>query len=244
MTEAIGGRQLAVDWTGVTLLSDPSRHPRRAAEVGPPRPPRLSEELARLIELFAERSVTLREVMEVLRGRAYTLLLILLALPFCTPIPLPGVSTPFGLVIALIGFRLSLLQRPWLPARLLDTALPPRFFAKLLAVGRRIIRALEWGLRPRCAFLVDQGILRRLYGGLILVSGLLLLLPLPIPFTNFFPALVVVLTAAALLERDGYCAVAALVVFVVTLAFYAALVWGGAEGVNWGLDWLSGFDGD
>jgi hypothetical protein len=60
-----------------------------------------------LIQVFAERSVTLREVMEVLRGRTFTL-----ADPagaaFCTPIPLQGVSTLFGLVIAIIGFRLAL----------------------------------------------------------------------------------------------------------------------------------------
>lgn len=93
-----------------------------------PRPLRLSEEIAGLLGVFAERSVTLREVMEVLRGRAYTLLLILLVLPFCTPIPLPGISTPFGLVVAVIGFRLALGQKPWLPARLLDTQLPASIF--------------------------------------------------------------------------------------------------------------------
>jgi hypothetical protein len=37
------------------------------------------------------------------------------AFPFCTPIPLPGFSLPFGLVIAIIGLRLALGQKPWLP---------------------------------------------------------------------------------------------------------------------------------
>jgi hypothetical protein len=204
----------------------------------PPRPALLSDELARLIETFAERSVTLREVMAVLHGRGYTLLLILLALPFCTPIPLPGVSTPFGLVIAIVGFRLSLRQEAWLPARLLDTALPPRFFAGMLSAGRWIIRLLERALRPRCVAMVDQGVLHHVYGVMILVSGLLLLLPLPIPFTNSLPAWVVILTASALLERDGYCAVAALTLFALTLGFFAALVWGGAEGIGRVNDWL------
>lgn len=36
----------------------------------PAKPLRLSEEIAGLIEAFAERSVALREVMDVLRGRA------------------------------------------------------------------------------------------------------------------------------------------------------------------------------
>lgn len=189
--------------------------------------------------MLAERSVTLRQVIDVLRGRAYTLLLILLALPFCTPIPLPGLSTPFGLVIALIGFRLSLRQKPWLPARLLDTTLPPRFFTRVLSATKRIIRFLEWGLRPRLTFLIDQRVLSHLWGVMILACGLLLLLPLPIPFSNLLPALVVVLTAAALLERDGYCAVAAAMMMILTLAFYAALIWGGAEGIGWLKQWLT-----
>lgn len=194
-------------------------------------PHRLSDQLAILIEWFAERPVTLREVVRVLRGRAYPLVLIFLALPFCTPIPLPGISTLFGLAIALIGFRLSLGQKPWLPARFLDKVLPPRFFVRLLSAGRRIIRMLEWGLRPRWVFLVDQTVFQRGYGVMILVSGILLLLPLPIPFSNFFPAITVVLTASALLERDGYCAIFAIVTFILSLSFFLTLVLFGTEGI-------------
>jgi len=94
----------------------------------PVRPRKLSEELAALQGWFAERPVTLREVISVLHGRAYDLLLILLALPFCTPVPLPGLSTPLGLVIAVISLRLALGQSPWLPERLQDRRLPPGFF--------------------------------------------------------------------------------------------------------------------
>ena len=54
--------------------------------------PRLSEELARLVESFAEHPVTLREVVNVLRGRAYTMLLILLALPFCKHVGTTGLA--------------------------------------------------------------------------------------------------------------------------------------------------------
>ena len=51
-----------------------------APERHPPLPRRLSEELADVRNRFAERPVTLREVIYTLRGRAYTLLLILLSL--------------------------------------------------------------------------------------------------------------------------------------------------------------------
>lgn len=198
----------------------------------------LSQELSILIHAVEERSVTLHEVIAVLRARAYTLLLIFLALPFCTPVPLPGVSTPFGLVIALIGFRLMLMQKPWLPERLLNTRVPARFFGRLLAAARKIIRAMELLLKPRLCILLDLPSLQALYGGIICVCGSLLLLPLPIPFSNLFPALTVVLIAAAILERDGYFVIIGLVVFGVTLVYYSMLAWGGAEMLQWLRAWF------
>ena len=191
--------------------------------------PRLSEELQRLILAFAERSVRLREVLEVMHGRGYTMLLILLGFPFCTPIPLPGFSMPFGLLVAFIGLRLALGQKPWLPARLLDTRLPPKFFPRLLAATRRLVRWLELFLKSRLSHLLRWRLVRQGMGAMILFCGLLLTLPLPIPFSNGLPALTVLLLASAMLEEDGYFAIAGTGAFVLTLAFFAALLWGGAE---------------
>lgn len=198
-----------------------------------PRGSRLSTELQRLIGAFAERAVCLREVLEVTHGRGYNLLLILLAFPFCTPIPLPGFSTPFGLVIAFLGLRLALGQRPWLPARLLDQQLPARFFPRFMGATRRLVSWLEYFLKPRLTRVVQWRLIRQSMGAVILCSGMLLLLPLPIPFSNFLPAFTVVLLAAAMLEDDGYVAVVGGGVFLLTLAFFAAIFWGGTEVVEW-----------
>ena len=194
---------------------------------------RLSEELAALLAAFPERSVSFREIVTVLQARAYTLLLIFMALPFCTPIPLPGLSTPFGLVISLIGFRLLLMKKPWLPRRLLDTQAPSELLARLLKAARRLIQVMEYFLRPRLTFLLDVRPLHSMYGGIIAICGLLLLLPLPIPFSNLFPALTVVLIAAAILERDGGFLIAGVLTFALTLVFFGALAWGGAEVIQW-----------
>ena len=199
----------------------------------PPVPRRLSEELAFLIGEFREHPVRLRDIMAVLHGRAWTMLLMILALPFCTPIPLPGLSTLFGLVIALIGFRLTLGQKPWLPARLLDLQLPSRFFPQFLSATRWLVRLLEYFLRPRLAWLVNRALLHHACGAMIMIAGVLLLLPLPIPFSNILPALTVVLTAGALLERDGYAVLAGTLVFGLCLCFFGAIAFGGLEFVNW-----------
>lgn len=198
----------------------------------PPRR-RLSADLEELISAFAEREVCLREVLEVLRGRGFDILLILLAFPFCTPIPLPGLSTPFGLTIAYLGLRVGLGKRPWLPARLLNRRLPPRFFPRFLIAARHLLRGIEYFLRPRFLWFMRWGPIRRGLGVMICVAGLLLLLPLPIPFSNFLPAITVVLLAAALLENDGGVALAGSGAFLLSLGFFAAIFWGGKEVVDW-----------
>lgn len=187
------------------------------------KPRKLSEELADLRTSAGERAVTLREVLYTLGGRSYLLLVILLALPFITPIPLPGLSTPFGLAIALIALRLSLGQRPLLPKNLQRKELPAGFMGKLFSVAEKVLRFFEKFLRPRITFLTDTPLLVQLHAVLMLLAAVVLLLPIPIPFTNSFPAWAILLLAAGLLERDGLFILAGYVVFVAGVFFFIFL---------------------
>ena len=191
-----------------------------------PVPRKLSEELADLRSRLTEKPVTLQEVILVLRGRAYLLLVILLALPFCTPIPLPGLSTPIGLGIALISLRLALGQHPWLPKKLLRRQLPAGFFSRVFAAAAGIIRLFEKFLRPRATLLADVGLLRQVHAVMMFIAALVLLLPLPIPLTNTFPAWVILLVAGGMLERDGAAIAAGYAVFVAGSLYFLLL--GGA----------------
>jgi hypothetical protein len=192
-------------------------------------PQRLSAQLRQLADREEHDELTLGGLMDELQGRVYTLLLLVLALPMCQPVPLPGLSTPFGVAIALLGLRFALSQRPWMPKRLLATKLSGNFFPAVMRGGARVLGIFEKLLHPRMTGVFEFGQMRFLAGAIVCLCGLLLLLPLPIPGTNMLPALTVILTAAAFSERDGYCLIAAGVAFLLTLAFFGALVWGGAE---------------
>jgi hypothetical protein len=206
------------------------------APAGAPR--KLSVELAELRDRSAARAVTLREVIYLLGGRAYTLLVLLLALPFITPIPLPGLSTPFGLAIALIALRLSLGQKPWLSKNLQRKQLPPGFVNKVCAFAEKVLRFFEKFLRPRLTILTDTPLLVQLHAVLMLLAALALLLPLPIPFTNSFPAWAILLLAAGLLERDGVFILAGYAVFVLGVLYFVFLGEAAAQLVQALLDWL------
>jgi hypothetical protein len=201
-------------------------------------PRKLSVELAALHARAGERAVTLREVIYTLRGRAYMLLIILLVLPFIQPVPLPGLSTPLGLAIVLIALRLSLGQRPWLPMRIQRAKLPAGFFGKVLTLTERFIRFLESVLRPRWAALTGTALLNQLHAIVILLAAVILLLPLPIPFSNVLPAWAIFLIACGLLERDGLFVFLGYVAFLIGAAYFILLGEIAQEAVARAWHWL------
>ena len=184
---------------------------------------KLSDELHVLAEQFRERKVTLREVMTTLGGRASGLMIVILALPFCSPISIPGLSVPFGAVIFVLGACFVAGRPPSLPHRLLAVELPPKFFRAVLEGASKFIGWIERQLHPRWAWITGTTALMRLHGLLVCAGAGLLLLPLGgIPFTNMLPALVVVIGTLGMMERDGVAVVTAYGLLLATFAYFGA----------------------
>ncbi|MBX3737520.1 MAG: exopolysaccharide biosynthesis protein [Candidatus Didemnitutus sp.] len=184
---------------------------------------RLSDDLHALSVAFSDHAVTLGEVMGKLGARASALLIVVCSLPFCSPVTIPGLSTPFGLVILILALRFAAGLPPWLPARLRDVKLPPKFFARVLEAGSRIVGWIERQLRPRWDWLSDAPWKIRLHTLVVAAAAVLLLLPLPPvpPLTNTLPALVIVVLTMSLLERDGFGIAAGYTLFVGTVGYFA-----------------------
>jgi hypothetical protein len=202
---------------------------------------KLSEELHALAEQFRERTVTLREVMATLGTRASGLTIVILALPFCSPISIPGLSVPFGAVIFLLGACFVIGRPPWLPPRLLAVELPPKFFRMVLEGASKFIGWIERRLHPRWAWVTGTTTIMRLHGLLVCAGAGLLLLPLGgIPFTNMLPALVVVIGTLGMMERDGVAVAAAYGIFVSTLVYFATFAGVVIELFDKLREWLAG----
>src|ERR1700756_824633 len=164
----------------------------------------LSTDLETLQGRVKDKSLTLAELKQALKGRGSAMLLILLALPFCF-IAIPGLSTPFGIAICLIGGCLAMGREPWLPPFVMRRRLSTTRLAQLLTGAVRLARQLEKFVRPRLAFLRTGPGMLRLNGLGIVIASLGLMLPLPIPFSNSIPAYAVVLLALGMMEDDGLC---------------------------------------
>ncbi len=205
--------------------------PRRAPQSSAP--PKASALLRALIARLETKPVTFAEVISALGTRSHTLALTLLCLPFLTPLPLPGLSAPFGLGIFLIALQLARKRPLWLPRRMTVRAIPTGFFGKVLRLTAWVLAGLERFLRPRWLALTDTSLLRSLHALAISLAALVLLLPLPIPLTNTFPAWVVLLMANGLATRDGLCITLAYAVFLSGFGYFAFLGEAARRSVQW-----------
>jgi hypothetical protein len=115
-------------------------------------------------------------------------------------IPFVGLSTPFGLAIALVGGQLMLgLRHPWLPARARRRALSMAMLDRVLGLLSRWAHWLAKLSRRRW----EPAIQPRLIGLGVVLLALGLALPLPIPGSNLVFLIPLFIYAIGLLERDG-----------------------------------------
>ncbi len=184
---------------------------------------RLSQRLLVLRSAALEGPLTVGRLLEILEERGQALLVFVLTVPFLQPIPLPGISTLFGLTIAAIGWRMMRGGPLWLPARLLARAVATRTVANLCDASVRLLRRFEHLIKPRLGVLCAPGWRHTLYAVVLVLAGLALSLPLPVPASNFLPALSIALLALGMLEQDGLLILLGYVVFAAAVALIVAI---------------------
>lgn len=183
---------------------------------------KLSQELEALLRTEGE-SLTVEELVARVGDRGFGLLLLVLSLPSAMPVPAAGYSVPFGLLLLVLAAQMLIgKSRPVFPGRLERVKISQGFAKKLISGAAWIFSRLEWIIRPRLKWIGSAGG-RVFMGGLVLAMAILMMIP--IPMTNTFPAFVVFLIGIGLTEDDGLFAIGACFVGVLAVALYAALVW-------------------
>lgn len=186
----------------------------------------LSQELARMVEQASpDQPLTLNVLLLSTKGRGLFLVVILLSLPFITPIPLPGVSTVLGLVIGVLAVRLALGLPPRLPKALGERSLEGGFSRKVFSGSVKMLRVIEKLAKPRRSTWLAWRAVRFANAALMALMACLLMLPFPPfpPFTNSLPAYSVILLAASMMEEDGALIWAGYAVSVGTIVYLAMI---------------------
>jgi hypothetical protein len=189
---------------------------------------RTSQILTALASQPGER-LTVRDIMSVLQDRAFAVLVVLLGLPNCLPMP-PPIPLVCGLLLALVAIQIVFGRpTPWLPQALLKRSLAQTDVER--AVGRAMpaFRRLERVSRPRMTFL-DTPIAMRLMGAVILILALgLLFAP---PFVGQIPlGLAVCLVGLGLVERDGLVVLGGLAIGTVGLTLSLGFIYAIFSGI-------------
>lgn len=176
-----------------------------------------------LLDRFAEgdpaETIHLDDVLAGLEERAFGMLLFL-SIPTAF---IPGVAgVVSGPLVILVGVQLLFgRNEPWLPD-FLGRRGPHRHAMATFRdkLGPWLAR-LERVVKPRAQVLLDHPVASAFTGINLILLGLLL--SLPIPFTNVLFALLLLLFALALLERDGRLLAAAWVASVTAISVVGVL---------------------
>jgi hypothetical protein len=173
--------------------------------------------LQTLEQLFAgdrKSLLTLDEFLGGLHGRSYAFAIAALNLPNCIPTGIPWLSTLTGLpmVFLLAQFFVGR-EVPRLPALIGRRGLKRGKLQTFLGRSRGFIRWLEETVHARHEWWIS-GAPRRVL--LMAWAANIVILALPIPFDNLFPAWAIMFFCLALIEDDGVMAMLGWVMSVIT----------------------------
>jgi hypothetical protein len=163
---------------------------------------RLTADFARVCAASHAAPLRLSDVLSAADDRGFALVLLLATFPFVVPFPTLGLSTPIGFALALAALGLILGRPASLPASLGALPIGPEALARAAAVVSRVTWVLARVTRPRMAFMFRR-VMRIALGLSLFTAAVILGLPLPLPLSNFFPAVAIILLAAGVLEGDG-----------------------------------------
>lgn len=184
-------------------------------------PRKLSQVLEEAINSLEGDKISFKLLIEQLGSRAYGILLVLLTLPNAIPISgVLGISTLTGLLMLIFSVQMAFaIEKPWLPKFIAEKGISKELLLKALKVVSPYLKKIEPFIKPRMTMLNTPTALRVI--GWIIVAFCIAIL-IPIPFSNFGPALAIFLIGLGMLEKDG---VFALIGVILGLIYCSALFW-------------------
>ncbi len=185
------------------------------------RPRKASDVLVESLQQVQGYDVAIRDLMALMGDRAFGLILLLFALPNCVPGP-PGLGSVLGLPLILFGVQLAQ-GRPavWLPEFIGRRRINRDTLLHVVLRGVPILQRLERICRPRWPLLTAPPA-ERLLGGVVTLLAVGIMIPLPL--TNFVPAIGIAVIALGLLEEDGVTVLIGLLIGLIGLTLVAIVL--------------------
>lgn len=199
---------------------------------------RLSVELERFFFQETQGSkVTLLDILQLAGERTFGFLFVLLALPSALPVPAPGYSIPFGVVLLVLAVQLVVGRRqPWFPQGWQQRGFELGQVQRVVKAGLPWLRRIELLSRPRLTYVCCSVAGRVVIGVAIALMAISMMIP--IPGTNTLPAIGILVTGFGLLDDDGAISLAGLVLCVMGGALSTLILIFGYTAVKEGIELL------
>ncbi|ACA99888.1 MULTISPECIES: exopolysaccharide biosynthesis protein [Cyanophyceae] len=204
---------------------------------------RLSQELHRyFFEEDRGETVSLAQAIALAEEKVFGVILLLLAFPSALPIPAPGYSTPFGILIFAIALQLIFGRKKlWLPVAWQRKTVKTTMAQGILKKGLPWLKKIEAIAHPRFPIVCQSRLGRTVMGCTIALMATSMMIP--IPGTNTLPAMAIFLTAFGLQEDDGLISGAGVVFSIVIAVLMVSVIYvffnGGLSLLDLLKDWVT-----
>ncbi|SIQ69236.1 Uncharacterized conserved protein [Rhizobium sp. RU35A] len=206
----------------MALISQPSMPDNDDAEPAPNgRQDSFSTILRALADDETRTRISVADLLEIMKDRAFGALIFIFAMPNTIPTP-PGTSAILGIPLVFLSLQMAIGQKPWLPRLIAGRSMLRSDFAGMIDKASPWIMKAERMLRPRYAAL-SQPAMERAIGVICLVLSIIL--ALPIPLGNMLPAVALCVMAFGILEKDGVWVVLGILIGIASLFLVAGVLY-------------------
>ncbi len=182
-----------------------------------------SEFLKSVVKASKSDRVTIDELKTSMHERGFGILLIGFSLPLAVPLPyIPGITTIFAIPLFFLSVQMLLgFNSPWLPKWLTRLSIKRSTLSFIVISSSPLLKKIERLLKPRLLFFAsDKG--TKIIGFFCIIFAVSIALPLP--FTNFVPALGILTLSLGMLSRDGVTILMGILLGIAGVIFTVAVI--------------------
>lgn len=178
-----------------------------------------------------EEGINFKEFLDLIGEQGGLISCLILIAPFLFPVSIPGSSSPFGLAIILINIGILTKNHPLIPQRIMRYKISQSSMISLLNGMKKVLSGLEKFIKPRLNFLT-RPFMDQVNNVVMIFCAFLLMLPLPVPLTDFLPAYSILFLTLGSIENDGYLVLAGYGMGILTTVYFSLIAILGISGIK------------
>ena len=200
----------------------------------------ISEKLNMIKNSLNGDYISIETLLSLLFNESIHIMIMVLVAPFLLTVSIPGSSIPFGILIILLEISIIFNMKLYLPKQILNYTLSKESINTIFDILNKVMTYVEKISKPR-GKLTENKWINTINSLIIIFLAILLFLPLPIPFTDFTPAISILLLSLSCLENDSYLLILGYLASILTTFYFISVGYLGVEIIRNMINFLASF---